>query len=173
VQGGTQIILDEIHRLYLEFCKMEGHPGITQSAQRTAGYAALPDGTNCPPLPESPLRDAFIGNWALSENPAGFRTCTITDEEIVLPSDAFRFSFPLAKEGFGKTPEPHYGETFYVWNRVLRDGCLYLYVQIMETCIGNIRIVIKPSDGNLTIYMHKIEESLFSELNGFLEGRKI
>ena len=60
-----------------------------------------------------------------------------------------------------------------MWNRVLHDGCLYLYVQIMETCIGNIRIVIKPSDGNLTIYMHKIEESLFSELNGFLEGRKI
>ena len=173
VQGGTQIILDEIHRLYLEFCKMDGNPGITQSAQRSDGYAALPDKAYCPPLPESPLRDEFIGTWALSENPAGFRTCTITDEEIVLQSDAFRFSFPLAKEGFGKTPEPHYGETFYVWNRVLRDGCLYLYVQIMETCIGNIRIVIKPSDGKLTIYMHKIEESLFSELNGFLEGRKI
>ena len=173
VQGGTQIILDEIHRLYLEFCKMEGNPGSPQPAQRSDGYAALPDEADCPPLSESPHRIKFIGTWALSENPAGFRTCTITDEEIVLQSDAFRFSFPLVKEGFGKTPEPHYGETFYVWNWVLHDGCLYLYVQIMETCIGNIRIVVKPSDGKLTIYMHKIEESLFSELNGFLEGRKI
>ncbi|MBP3880174.1 MAG: hypothetical protein J6D46_07655, partial [Lachnospiraceae bacterium] len=60
-----------------------------------------------------------------------------------------------------------------VWNRVLPDGCLCLYVQIMETCIGNIRIVIKPSDGKLTICMHKIEESLFGELDGFLEGIKI
>ena len=144
-----------------------------QPAQRSDGYAALPDEADCPPLSESPHRIKFIGTWALSENPAGFRTFTITDEEIVLQSDAFRFSFPLVKEGFGKTPEPHYGETFYVWNRVLHDGCLYLYVQIMETCIGNIRIVVKPSDGKLTIYMHKIEESLFSELNGFLEGRKI
>ena len=41
------------------------------------------------------------------------------------------------------------------------------------TMVGNIRIVVKPSDGKLTIYMHKIEESLFSELNGFLEERKI
>ena len=173
VQGGTQIILDEIHRLYLEFRQMDDMAPDPQSAQNPAHYADLLGEADCPPLSESPLREQFIGTWALSENPGRFHTCTITEKEVVLQSDLYRFSFPLAGEGFGKTREPHYNETFYVWNRVLRDGCLYLYVQIMETCIGNIRIVIKPSDGKLTIYLHKIEESLFSELNGFLEGRKI
>lgn len=177
VQGGTQIILDEIRRVYLAIRRMEDagrgsrDPGSPRREDEAS--AELLGAANYPTLAESPIRDQFTGFWTIRENPAGFRTCTITEEEVVLESSLYRFSFPLAKEGFGKTREPHYNETFYVWNRVLPDGCLCLYVQIMETCIGNIRIVIKPSDGKLTICMHKIEESLFGELDGFLEGIKI
>ena len=58
--------------------------------------------------------------------------------------------------------DPRYGQALYVYPSLLKDGRICLYIQILDDYTGSIRILLSPEGDSLTLYMRKIEESLFS-----------
>ena len=167
LQGGTQYILDESYRLYQAFCRLEG---------------LSPAPVLCPSLvKEAPssgksLREKLeecAGTYRILKDGAPFTALHISPEEISLESTECRFTFPLQGDPCGRVRDPKYGQALYVYPSLLKDGRICLYIQILDDYTGSIRILLSPEGDALTLYMRKIEESLFSEFGGFLEARRI
>ncbi len=153
VQGGTQYILDEIRRVHLSL------GGNETPSSRVTLYGV---GTKAPFPADLP------GTYTFSENPQGFTSCEISENEVVLVNRGRRFAFPLD----GKTKDPGYHQDLFTKSSVMQDGSLYLYVQIMDEYLGNIRMLLSGSAGRLTVHMNRIEETILGEFDGFLEGKK-
>lgn len=166
VQGGTQYILDEAYRL-------------SQSLRRTESLSSPP--LLCPsvvgevPSHEKSLREKLkkcAGAYKVLKEGAPFHALCISPEEISLEGTGCRFTFPLQGE-WSRMVDPRYGQALYTYPCLLKDGNICLYVQILDDYTGSIRMVLSPQRDRLTLYLRKIEESLFSEFGGFLEARRI
>ena len=166
VQGGTQYILDEAYRL-------------SQSLRRMEGVSSPP--ILCPsivgevPSCREALREKLkgcAGAYRVLKEGSPFHTLYISPEEISLESRGRRFTFPLQGEWSG-IRDPKYGQALYIHPCLLKDGNICLYIQILDDYTGSIRILLSPEGDSLTLYMRKIEESLFSEFGGFLEAVRI
>ena len=160
VQGGTQMILDAVHKTYLD---LGGNENLSHRV------------TLCGLTEKAPLPETFAGRWTFAENPQGFEYCDITGRELVLVNRGERFSFPLEHdpaEPFACTKEPRYGQDLRIWSSVMADGSLYLYAQIFGEYLGSIRMLLSVSEDRLTLHMNRIEETVLREFDGFLEGRR-
>ena len=54
-----------------------------------------------------------------------------------------------------------------VW---LRENVLFIKVHLVGECVGSIRFELYFEDSEVTVYMHKIEETYFNEFEGHLYG---
>ena len=166
LQGGTQYLLDEMNRI---------DTILRTEAGRPSHPVSLPD---CPE--ENGDAEAMLevlsrlsGTYRFLENPKGFLTCRIDSDAVTLKSADAVFRFPTAVTGTEEIRDPKYHQRLHVRTSALRDGSLYQYVQIQDEYLGSIRILIQGGDGKITIYLRKIEESLFSEMDGFFEAEQI
>ena len=160
VQGGTQYILDEIHRVYLALGGRE----------KCASHISLFGASAAAHLPAD-----LPGRYEFAKNPQGFASCEIDENRILLINKGKTYVFPLENENpgsFSSSKDPGYGQELKVWSSVL-GGSLYLYVQIFGEYLGSIRMLLTASDGKLTVHMNRIEETVLREFDGFLEGTKI
>ena len=66
-----------------------------------------------------------------------------------------------------------YRQRIAVPARFLDKNSLYLPVQIVDECVGSIHILIHLDKDMATVYMRKIEETYFSEFQGFFELKKL
>lgn len=165
IQGGTQIILDEMNR-------------IDTLVRNENGSAPLP--VSYPDRPatygdETCLHDALnslLGSYQFLTNTQGFLSCTIKTDAITLKHQDCVYRFPISAHESVELTDPKYHQKLFVRTCGLMDGSLYQYLQILGDYVGSIRILIRGDGEHLTIYLRKIEESLFSEMNGFLEAVK-
>ena len=167
VQGGNQYILDECFRLYQAFCRLEGispSPVLSPSIVREVPSS----GKNM----EEKLKKC-AGSYRILKKGSPFHTLRISPEEISLESADASFTFPLQGDPCGRVRDPKYGQALYVYPSLLKDGNICLYIQILDDYTGSIRLILSPDQDSLTLYMRKIEESLFSEFGGFLEAVRI
>ena len=162
-QGGTQIILDEMNRL---------DSLLRSEAGRTAAPVTFPD---APVLfgDTRALSDtlaALSGDYRFRENSQGFLSCRISADELTLVHRECTYQFPVSASEPAEITDPRYHQKLFIQTSAMRDGSLYQYLQIRDDYLGSIRILIHGDSRHITVYMRKIEESLYSEFNGFLDA---
>ena len=165
LQGGTQIILDEANRIDTLLRSEEG---------KEPSIASLP---HCPKEHgDGELLDKVIANLAgqyrFSANRNGFVSCSISDSEVLLEHNTGIWRFPIRLNEAAETEDPVHHQKLFVFTSPLSDGSLYLYAQIYDDNLGSVRILIHGGNGKITVYLRKIEEFLYPEMNGFLEAEK-
>ncbi len=165
IQGGTQIILDEMYRIdsLLRDPKASSFPCTTPEYPQEHGD----------PKRLQHTLERLSGTYRFLPNNNGFTACTISEEEVTLEHSDGYFRFPVSLHDPAETEDPKYHQKLYVFTSPLLDGSLYQYVQIMNDYLGSIRIMIQGNDGKITVYLRKIEETLFSQMDGFLEAERI
>lgn len=144
IQGGTQYILDEFHRIAVELGASKS-PACDGSADRCT-YSDAP----------VPLR----------ANGAGFKSFQLTQKELILVGAEHTFHIPYALDAYVECRDPKYQQTLFTKGFPQADGSMYLHTQILDDYVGAIHFVIKDN----MIYMRKVEESLYKEFNGFFTG---
>lgn len=167
LQGGTQYILDECFRLCQAFCRLEGispSPVLCPSLEGEVLYSAKD-------LEEKLKKCA--GTYRIPKEGSPFTDLYISMEEISLENREYHFTFPLRGDPRGRVRDPKYDQALYIYPSLLKDGNICLYIQILDDYTGSIRIVLSPDQDLVTLYIRKIEESLFGEFGGFLEARKV
>ncbi len=164
MQGGTQLILDEMYRTDHQFRNPD-------AADAPVSTAQVPESHGDAQLLEQVI-DQLAGSYSIQENPQGFISCTILRDEAVLVHRDCTFRFPIFLSDTAEITDPKYHQKLYITTSPLKDGSLYQYIQILDSYVGSIRITYHGSDGKLTIHLHKIEECVFPEMNGFLEAEK-
>ncbi|MBR1854905.1 MAG: beta-lactamase family protein [Lachnospiraceae bacterium] len=145
IQGGTQYILDEMHRIAVEL----GVP-VTAAAPSSA--------TNEPDYNSVPI--------TLRANGAGFRSFQLTKDALILEGAEHTFRIPYALDHYAECIDPKYHQTLFTKGFPQADGSMYLHTQILDDYVGAIHFVIQDN----MLYMRKVEESLFKEFNGFFTG---
>jgi hypothetical protein len=164
-QGGTQIILDEMNRL---------DSLLRSEASRTVAPVTFPD---APVLSgdTDALSDtlaALSGNYRFRENSQGFLSCRISADEMTLVHRECTYHLPVSLSEPAEITDPRYHQKLFIRTSAMRDGSLYQYLQIRDDYLGSIRILIHGGEGHITVYLRKIEESLYAEFSGFLEADK-
>ena len=161
-QGGTQIILDEMNRI----------DSVLQSeAGRQPSPVTFPDAPASGDAPSlSDTLSALSGEYRFETNSQGFISCSIRSDELVLLHKECAYRFPISENEPADIRDPRYHQKLFIRTSALRDGSLYQYLQIRDDYLGSIRILIHGDGEHITVYLRKIEESLYTEFNGFLEA---
>ena len=121
--------------------------------------------------------------YTLTENRQGFKTLQINfsaegpstlsltrdcDNCSGEKTDPSTINFGVNKMCDGDFPEHN---TRYVAGAVwLRENVLFIKVHLVGECVGSIRFELYFEDSEVTVYMHKIEETYFKEFEGHLYG---
>ena len=192
--GGTQYILNEIHRVALELGvepdpapvnlgatlpQTTPHPALRATfpsrGRQEKGTAASLQKTETGSSAQEPeiaiaVNPALFGSWKLQPNKSGFTALELNENELVLTSEEYRFVFPYGLDTPTKTRDQKYRQTIYTQGFPQKDGSLYLYAQILDEYVGNMHFVLNVKDSRPTLYIRKIEETFFGEFNGFFEG---
>ncbi len=148
IQGGSQMILDEIRNSALSI------------APRLSGYGH----TDKPALNET-----LFGSWKSASDKSALSFMSLTDSSLTLKAQDKKFVFPYSLTEDIKSREKVYDQTVYTRAFPQPDGSLYLRIAILDDYVGSIHILINAAKDNATLYLRKIEESLYSEFNGFFE----
>ena len=146
IQGGTQYILDEFHRIALELGARNDVPAVAVAAKEPS-YSAAP--------------------VLLCENGSGFKSFQLTETELILEGAEHTFRIPYSLDSYAECRDPKYQQTLFTKGFPQPDGSLYLHTQILDDYVGAIHFVIKDQ----VLYIRKVEESLYKEFNGFFTGR--
>lgn len=150
VNGGTQYILDEIRRIALYIS-----PGLSEAE------ISLPDTTGFP---------IKYGTYRFKSDRSEFSKIKITGSELILSAISHDFVFPYSLEQVCSCVEKVYGQQIHTTAMIQPDKSLYINVQILDEYTGSIHILIKPEGDRLCMYLRKIEESLYTEFNGFFDA---
>ncbi|MCR5229920.1 MAG: serine hydrolase [Solobacterium sp.] len=163
VQGGTQYILDEMHRIDAQIRAEEGKEPAGPSAPEAFEPSGNRDALNH-------VLQPLVGSWTFLENRQGFLSCRITEDALIMEHRSGTYCFPVSAAKAVPAQDPVYHQNLRVHTAALRDGSLYQHIRILGENVGSIRIMIRGSDGKITVYLRKTEETLYSEMNGFLEA---
>ncbi len=165
VQGGNQYILDEMNRIDNE---------VRASEHRSPSPVTFPDrpDTHGDEAAMNAVVSRLAGHYRFLENSQGFTACTISMDAVVLERGSDTFRFPVSLQEPSEITDALYHQKLYVSTSPMKDGSLYQYVQILDEYVGSIRVLIQGDGTHLTVYLRKIEESLFAEMNGFFEAVK-
>lgn len=174
IKGGHQYILDEIRVCALTLPKFEEKRLPEKTAARkiqTSGDEVALAGNTV--SASSKKSEPAHGTYILNPNPAGLTSFTLSEEELAITEEGlaapFIFRFGEAT-GWRKSEEAKYGQTLFSKKRLLEDGSLFVDVQILGSCTGSIRFMIKTKDSRAFLYARKVEETCFNEFTGFFEG---
>ncbi len=86
----------------------------------------------------------------------------------VLVNETITINFGINKMCDGSFPEHN---TPYVAGAVwLRENVLFIKVHLVGECVGSIRFELYFEEREVTVFMHKIEETYFNEFEGHLYG---
>ena len=166
LQGATQIILDEMQRVDAQF---------RNEADACAAKAALPEKAETygdASLMEQAL-GRYCGTYRFLPNASGFCSIEISRQSVILFHKDYRLVLPISLSEPAETTDPVYGQTLYVLTSPLFDGGLYQHIQILDEYVGCIRLLIHGGSDRITVYLRKIEESLYPEIGGFLEAERL
>ena len=66
---------------------------------------------------------------------------------------------------------PVYGFCYAASGLWLEKNTFYIRIHLLDTCIGSIHIELNFGEKDITVFLKKIEETMFNECNGHLYGR--
>ncbi len=167
VGGGFQYILDEIRRV------RESLPAAPSADLPAAG-----------PLPQT-VSSSLFGRYRLLPNPAGFTALTLSAEALVLEQAAadgqtgdasapgMTYRFPLGTDTPAQGREPLYGQPLFIRAVPQPDGSLFVDAQILGDYVGSLRMLLHGDGRRITLFIRRIEETVFPGFDGFFEGISI
>ncbi len=156
--GGTQILLDSLRNIALG---LGLNPASDDKAM--AGDKAATSGTKA----------YSFGTYRILDNPKGLISFSISETEFRLQTKDSLYAIPYGHEKPASVVCDVNNQTLYTTGRTLPDGSLYLNVKILDEYVGSIHILIRSDENSATLYLRKIEESLFDEFNGFFEAVRV
>lgn len=116
-------------------------------------------------------------SFDLNANEFGFSKVTLDIEDtagnISLVTDTgFEYKLNFGFNNFKSGIFPKYNLKYLACGEFLTKDMLYVRFNILDKYMGNVHLQFSFSDKRerLTLYMRKIEESLFNEFDGHLEG---
>jgi len=65
---------------------------------------------------------------------------------------------------------PLYNMNYAASAEWISEDTLYIRAHIIDEYVGSVRFELTFGDNDVTVFMRKVEESLFSEFNGHLYG---
>lgn len=159
IKGGNQTILDMIGEAVDSF-SLDGDAEKINPKQKAAFKQ-----------PES-----WNESYRLDDNQKGFQKLSLSldqSEGILTLSGLEKcFTIPFSFEEPKVSIIQGYEERIAVKAVWADSNSLYLPVQVVGECVGSIHIMLRLSDEKITVWMKKIEETYFTEFQGFLEGEK-
>lgn len=186
IQGGNQIICNALFEVLLPSIDSEDFGGMGEYNELTK-YA---DSLRIAP-PRLPANYSLTGTDKVSRNPIKAGTYTYVLEEnrtgfdvlevilkdegessLVFINEDAQITLHFCVNGMADGIFPRYGipcTTGAVW---LRDNVLYIRSHIIGECVGSVHFELYFDDGDITVFMRKIEETKFKEFEGHLYGRE-
>lgn len=120
--------------------------------------------------------NSWSESYHLDDNQRGFQTLSLSFDQtegiLTLSGSEKYFSIPFSFEEPKVSMLQGYEERIAVKALWADSNSLYLPVQVVGECVGSIHIMLRLSKEKITVWMKKIEESFFTEFQGFLEGDK-
>ena len=188
--GGNQLIYDAFYEEILDNIAPDALPEDAQTGQE---LAELLHNLVLAPLNstmDSPLAETINGKeYLLLENANDFSKISV--EFQTTQNDNQSLSAAISPQHgtlhftlHGKECELHFGlgnlqcGNFPIYKmryaasaKWLSENTLYIRAHIIDEYVGSVRFELTFGDNDVTVFMKKIEESLFSEFNGHLYGR--
>jgi len=187
--GGNQLIYDAFYEEILDHLKPDTLPEDTQAQRELA--------TLLEKLTISPLNGATLSpraekinerEYRLFENVTGFSKITLkfhalpdtakslaadTSPEhgtlhFTLHDQDYTLHFGLGNMQYGTFPL--YNMNYAASAEWISEDTLYIRAHIIDEYVGSVRFELTFGDNDVTVFMRKVEESLFSEFNGHLYG---
>ena len=159
IKGGNQMILniigETVEALPLDKKVFKNHKGQTTDVD--------------PP-------GSWNESYRLYDNQKGFHKLSLCLDQkegmLTLFGSEKRFSIPFSFKEPKVSLLESYEQRIAVKAVWADSSSLYLPVQVVGECVGSIHIMLKLSREKITVWMKKIEETYFTEFQGFLEGEK-
>ncbi len=178
LQGGNQAIYDAVYEEILPYLNNSPLPEDSSSIKGLAKAVASLKITPLNGELSSPIMDDINGrNYVMDSNSQGFESFSVQFDRTVnsgilnFRHNSVDYQLPF---GFGHTMTdsfPMYDQRYTASAAWLKDTTLYIKCHIIDTAIGSVHFHLNFMEDGLSVYMKKIEESLFGEFNGYLEGR--
>lgn len=160
IKGGNQTILNVIGNNVRNLEPIKTDMGtLTNKPEQESRY-----------LPQK----EWNSSYRLLENEKEFETLTLSFNQseglLILSSAINSFSIPFSFTELKVSTLQGYDERIAVKAAWADSHTLYLPIQIVGESVGSIHMMLRLSEENITVFMRKAEESLFTEFQGFLEG---
>lgn len=182
--GGNQVIYDAVYDCLL---------GSSATDDGEKSYGELMDYAKTleiapPRLPENYVINGIGGSVAssgligirrydLDENPAGFKSLEleISDTKasylrLTTDSDTLELRFGIDKMAEGVFPR--YDCPYTAGAVFLRDNVLYIRFHLIGESVGSVHFELYFGECDVTIFMRKVEETMYKEFDGHLYGRE-
>lgn len=176
--GGQYVLFYPDHDLVMVITADSQHiKGGTQKILDAVYETLFPDRPH-PLFPEAQPA-AFITDHAcrLLPNPGGFSTLAFTQTlnggTLTLSAPEAVFELPFGRNGrletavLAKYQQPIASSGYW-----LDETSLFIHTQITGECVGSLGFMVRFREDGITLWMNKVEETLFREFSGFIEGRR-
>lgn len=190
IKGGTQFLLNAINAHMRQIYAIE-HAGVALDAKQAATpkkatqvfgmeldaqTAKEAEAALLTQQPASETALPFAGSYRLHDNASGFTGFDISDGLLRLSQRwgaiEYLYEFPF---GWNETKEGRtdkYQQRIFTSGRLEADGAFYLNTQILDEYVGSIHMLFRFTEGKVSLFMRKIEETYFKEFGGFFEGER-
>lgn len=130
-----------------------------------------------PGAAQSPLLPGINGaRYVLDPNAMGFSSVALTLNadrgELVWEKQNHCFTLPFSVGDNTITPFPDRGFRCAASGAFRTESTFVVRAQLIDTCIGSIAFELAYDGPFVTLLLRKVEETMFTEYNGFVSGRK-
>lgn len=172
-QGGNQLIFDAFHQEIYD--KIGAEP--VQSVSGLQEFLASRVIVHIEGAGDSPILPEINGVWYdLDASRSGFKRVALqvsSDRGALLWENAdgvHELSFGIGANV--TTAFPGYGFRAAVSGAFRGESTFLIRANIIDECIGNVTIQLGYNGDRVTMFMRKVEETMFAEFDGFISGRR-
>ena len=177
IPGGVQLIYDAFFDEVFPRLSDAPLPDAPEALAALLHYSASRRLPCVPGSAESPLLAAISGaRYVLDENPMGFRSISLSVEgrraALTWEKEGGRFTLPLGVGENLVVPFPEGGYRCAASGAFRSESTFVARAQLVDTCIGSLLFELSFDAAHVTLMMHRVEETLFREYDGFVSGRR-
>lgn len=176
--GGNQLIYDALYEEILpniSAAPLPENPTVYGCLEEKLANLKLSSLSNVRPTPDT----AKISGreFSLFENNNGFTKLSVTFYNAPVKYGVLRYTLHgkdcALRFGFGHLEcgkFPDYDMNYAASAEWLYDDTLYIRAHIIDEYVGSVRFELTFGENDVTVFLKKVEESLFCEYNGHLYG---
>lgn len=175
-QGGTQLIYDAFYQEIYDKIDTET---ISSPLSDTLGQYLKSralfyvEGDSSSPVADK-INDV---RYIMDENPMGFHWVSLSfykfDGTFDYETDKGVFSLPFSIHSNQVVEFPYYKYKACVSGAFRSPNTFLIKAHLIDECVGNLFIQLVFKENDVTVMMHKFEETMFNEFDGFMCGHRL